>query len=80
LAIEDKEVIGAEWREYAEEPTRPTSNALLRLARLRRQREAVVGEHGEDSYRHVEANLHWDAFQFLGKLEPVVYLLHRRRN
>jgi hypothetical protein len=24
---------------------------------------------------HVEANLHWEAFQLLGKLLPVVYVL-----
>jgi cyclopropane fatty-acyl-phospholipid synthase-like methyltransferase len=80
LSIEDKDVIGTEWREYAEERTQPVSSALLRLARLRRQRELVVANHGEDIYRHVEANLHWEAFQLLGKLRSIVYLLqHRQR-
>jgi hypothetical protein len=27
----------------------------------------------------VEANLHWEAFQFLGKLLPTVYILRRDR-
>lgn len=80
LVIEGREVIGTEWREYAEERTQPVSKALLRLARLRRQREAIVASHGEDVYRHVEANLHWEAFLLLGKLCPIVYLLrHERR-
>jgi SAM-dependent methyltransferase len=80
LVIQDKDVIGTEWREYAEERDHPSSTALLRLARLRRQRDAIIASHGEDIYRHVEANLHWEAFQLLGKLCPVVYVLrHRQR-
>ncbi|MEV6417461.1 hypothetical protein [Kribbella sp. NPDC051718] len=77
LVIDEKDVIGTEWREYAEERTQPVSRALLRLARLRRTRKAVVAEHGEDIYHHVEANLHWEAYQFLGKLRPTVYTLKR---
>lgn len=75
LAVEDKDVIGTEWREYLEERGRGCSVALLRLARLRRQRETIVADHGYDIYRHVEANLHWEVFQALGKLRPIVYLL-----
>jgi SAM-dependent methyltransferase len=79
LTVEDRDVIGTEWREYAEERTQPVSSALLRLARLRRQRETVVASHGEDIYRHVEANLHWEAFQLLGKLRSIIYLLQHRQ-
>jgi SAM-dependent methyltransferase len=78
LAIERKEVVGTEWREHQEERTRPASQALLRLSRLRRQRETIVAAHGQDVYHHVEATQHWEAFQILGKLEPVVYVLKRR--
>jgi hypothetical protein len=67
--------IGTEWREHAEERAQPVSQALLRLARLRRQHDAVVADHGQDVYDHVEANLHWEVFQLLGKLEPVVFVL-----
>jgi SAM-dependent methyltransferase len=80
LATESVQNIGTEWREYAEERTQPVSHALLRLARLRRQRDAIVLEHGHDIYEHIEANLHWEVFQFLGKLEPVVYVLRRLRS
>lgn len=48
---------------------------LIRLARLRRQRESIASSHGDDIYRHVEANLHWEVFQLLGKLRSIVYLL-----
>jgi cyclopropane fatty-acyl-phospholipid synthase-like methyltransferase len=75
LEIEDKDIIGTEWREYAEERTQPVSTALLRLARLRRTRDSVVAHHGQDVYSHIEANLHWELFQFLGKLRPTVYVL-----
>jgi hypothetical protein len=40
LAIDAMRVVGTEWREFAEERTQPASRALLRLSRLRRQRDA----------------------------------------
>jgi ubiquinone/menaquinone biosynthesis C-methylase UbiE len=75
LEIERVDEIGTEWREYAEERTQPVSRALLRLSRLRRQRQQIVSQHGQEIFDHVEANLHWEFFQFLGKLLPVVYVL-----
>ncbi|TME35184.1 MAG: hypothetical protein E6I75_12660 [Chloroflexi bacterium] len=72
-------MIVIEWREYAEERTRPASTALLRLARLRRQRESAVASHDGAIYRHVEANLHWEVFQLLGNLRSIVYLLKPRQ-
>jgi SAM-dependent methyltransferase len=77
LAVTRKEVIGTEWREHEEERTRPASRDLLRLARLRRQRDRIVKDAGEDIYRHIESNLHWLVFQFLGKLVPTVYVLRK---
>lgn len=75
LATESVRPIGTEWREYSEERTQPASRALLRLARLRRQRDDIIAVHGQDIFDHVEANLHWEVFQFLGKLDPIVYIL-----
>lgn len=77
LAIVRKDVIGTEWREHDEERTQPASRALLRLARLRRQREDVVERAGQEIYDHVEANLHWLVYQFLGKLQPTMYVLRK---
>jgi hypothetical protein len=37
----------------------------------------VVAAHGEGIVAHVEANLHWDAFHFLGRLLAIVYVLNR---
>jgi SAM-dependent methyltransferase len=76
VVLEDP--IGTEWREWAEERTQPVSRDLLRLARLRRSRERIVERAGEDIYRHVESNLHWLVFQFLGKLRATVYVLGKR--
>jgi ubiquinone/menaquinone biosynthesis C-methylase UbiE len=78
LAVERKDVVGTEWREYAEERTRPASRALLKLSRLRRLRNTVVERYGQDVYDHVEANLHWEAYQLLGKLQPTLYVLSRQ--
>jgi ubiquinone/menaquinone biosynthesis C-methylase UbiE len=77
LTIDRKDVIGTEWREYLEERTKPASRSLLRLSRLRRQQDALVERLGRDVYDHVEANLHWEVFQFLGKLVPTLYILRR---
>jgi ubiquinone/menaquinone biosynthesis C-methylase UbiE len=79
LLTEAVHVIGTEWIEYAEERAQPASRALLRLARLRRQRDEIIAAHGKVIHDHVEANLHWEIFQFLGKLEPRIYVLRRGR-
>lgn len=78
LAIERKDAIGTEYKEHTEERTQPGSRTLLRIARLRRLRRSLIESHGEDIYSHVEANLHWEVFQFLGKLQPAVYVLRHR--
>ncbi len=75
LEAERKDVIGTEWREWEEERTQPTSHALLRLARLRRQRDELVGEFGEELVAHAEANLHWLMFLIVGKLRPTLWVL-----
>jgi len=79
LVVEVKDFVGTEWREHAEERTQPASRALLRLARLRRLRERIVEEAGEEIYGHVESSLHWFVFLFLGKLAPIVYVLRKAR-
>lgn len=67
--------VGTEWREHAEARTQPVSTALLRLARLRRRTDEIVADHGQAIFNHLEANLHWELFQFLGKLDPLSYTL-----
>lgn len=79
LTVERRVSIGTEWREWAEERAKPVSESLLRLSRLRRRREEIVARHGVEIYEHAEANLHWLPYQFLGKLEPVAYVLSGSR-
>ncbi len=73
--VERLEEIGTEFREYDEERTRPASESLLRLARLRRRRGEVIQRFGNDRYDLWEASLQWLAYLLLGKLEPVAYVL-----
>lgn len=75
--IEQKDVIGSEFREHAEEQDAGASLWLLRLSRLRRRREALVEQFGNDVVDHVEARLHWVPFILLGKVVPTVYILRR---
>lgn len=77
FVIDGVSEIGTEWREYLEERTQPASKALLRLSRLRRQRDDFVSWRGQAIYDHVEANLHYEVFLCLGKLEPVIHVLRK---
>jgi SAM-dependent methyltransferase len=75
LRIALKDVVSTEWREYEEEREKPASEELLQLARLRRNRDALVAEFGEHMYRMAEASAHWLPYILLGKLLPVMYVL-----
>ena len=75
FTIERKDVIGSCRREHAEENDGGVSQSLLRLSRLRRQREELVEQRRLDVIDHVEANLHWLPYLILGKLVPTVYIL-----
>jgi ubiquinone/menaquinone biosynthesis C-methylase UbiE len=77
LLIDRKDVIGTEWRERDEEEGRPTSQNLLRLARLRRRRDEIVAEYRQEMYDVAQASLQWMTYQLLGKLKPTMYVLRR---
>jgi SAM-dependent methyltransferase len=77
LSVEVADVLGTEWREYSEERTQPVSRDLLRLARLRRQRDQIVEQAGEEIYRHIESTCSWGVYQFLGKLVPMIYVIRK---
>ncbi|WP_176522763.1 class I SAM-dependent methyltransferase [Blastococcus aggregatus] len=79
LLLEQTIEIGTRWREHAEERTQPVSRKLLQLARLRRQRDELTTTYGPDDVAHVEANLHWELWQFLGLTLPSVHVLRRDR-
>jgi ubiquinone/menaquinone biosynthesis C-methylase UbiE len=78
FAIEAKDVIDSEWRErLAEEGSHDAIDDLLRVARLRRNRAALVARFGEARYESALGDNVWGTYQFLGKLRPTVYLLRR---
>jgi hypothetical protein len=75
LVIDRKDAIGTEWRERDKEEGRPASQNLLRLARLRRRRDEIVAEYGQEMYDVAQASLQWMTYQLLGKLRPTMYVL-----
>ncbi|MCP4582737.1 MAG: methyltransferase domain-containing protein [candidate division Zixibacteria bacterium] len=76
FSIIEADVFSSEWREYGEETeSKITSKQLLRIARLRRNRERYIAEFGEKDYACELANCHYGVYQMLGKLSPVVYSL-----
>lgn len=76
--IREKDPVGSEWREYWEEDgTHNTSQKLLRLARLRRQRDTYIDKVGRTLYEVELADCHWAVYQMLGKLCPTVYILEK---
>lgn len=78
LQIAITDIIASEWREHWEEDgTRTTSQQLLALARLRRNRAQLVGMLGLAIYELELANCHWGVYQMLGKLCPRVYVAHK---
>ncbi len=79
FAIDEIDRVDSEWREYWEEDgTCLSSQQLLRLARLRRNREALIAQVGERDYLTELADCHWGVYQMLGKLCPTVYVATKR--
>lgn len=78
LHIVSTDIIASEWRErWEEDGTRTTSQQLLTLARLRRNRAQLVGMLGLAAYEVELANCHWGVYQMLGKLCPRVYVARK---
>lgn len=81
LSLVEKDVVGSEWYEHLEETNaNMTSKQLLRIARLRRNREQYIAEFGEKRYRMELSNCHYGVYQMLGKLCPIVYTLTKLSN
>jgi SAM-dependent methyltransferase len=76
LRVAKRDTIASEWREYWEETgAGTTSRQLLRIARMRRDRERLIAELGLAAYESELANCHWGVYQMLGKLCPMMYVL-----
>lgn len=78
LGIDQCVELHGEWREYAEETGRHrTSEQLLRVSRLLRNKAAYQERFGSDAYETTLSNNLWGIYQMIGKLNPRVYVLSR---
>jgi SAM-dependent methyltransferase len=78
FVISAHDVIDSEWREnWAESGYRDPGKDLLAIARLRRREPELAARFGRAQYEATLGGTLWGVYQFLGKLRPQVYLLHR---
>jgi ubiquinone/menaquinone biosynthesis C-methylase UbiE len=76
LAIERREVLHGEWREFSEESgEKKTSGQLLRVSRMIRDPEKYKAIIGEREYEEEIANCLYGIYQLLGKLSASIYVL-----
>ena len=73
------ERIGSEWRErMIEDGDVDTATGLLCIARIDRQRPALVERFGAQAVDVARNGFVWGVYQMLGKLAPTVYVWERR--
>lgn len=78
LTIDQCIELHGEWREYAEEyGIFLTSEQLLHVSRMLRNRTAYEERFGTDSYETILSNCLWGIYQMIGKLNPRIYVLSR---
>jgi hypothetical protein len=63
--------------EFYEELDGRTSSRLMRIARMRRNREKLVSEWGAEAYETLLALYHWMVYLVLGKLTASYYVLEK---
>jgi ubiquinone/menaquinone biosynthesis C-methylase UbiE len=89
LQISSSEILGSRYYEYYFEPEYRDSpeyreakvffqeDALLKLARLRSKKEALVAEFGQEIYNSADTVLLWHIDHLMGKLASVVYIARK---
>ena len=78
FSLVEQDKLSSEWREYGEESgSNITSKQLLRIARLRRNREQIIAKFGEHNYASELVNCQWGVYQLLGKLGGIVYTISK---
>ena len=77
LQIRTSESIGSEWLEYSEEQQGRSSKELLRVARMRRLKERLVAEFGQEAYDVILAVSLWHTYLLIGKLSSTIYTLKK---
>lgn len=82
LQILECDRISSEWREWGFEQGEKiayTAQQLLRIARMRRNREFLIKKIGIKNYLCELADCHWGVYTMLGKLCPYLYVLQKKR-
>ena len=78
LVIMERDQVSTEWKERDEEDDLdPMGKEFLRIARMRRSREALISEFGRTMYEAELTGSLWYAYEILGKLMPVVYVVSK---
>lgn len=76
--IQEIDSIDSEWRElWLEGGDRDVIDDLLRVARMRRTQDLLIGRYGKGRFETMYANALWGVYQIIGKLRPAAYLLSR---
>jgi SAM-dependent methyltransferase len=77
FVIARREDIGSELIEFYEERDGRASRELMRIARMRRRRDELIKQWGEEVYDAVEAVYHWVVYGLIGKLSSSYYVLEK---
>jgi 2-polyprenyl-3-methyl-5-hydroxy-6-metoxy-1,4-benzoquinol methylase len=77
LQIYSSEPIDSEWLEYSEEQQGRPSKELLHIARMRRLKERIVAEFGQEAYDVILAVDLWHIYLLIGKLSSTIYTLRK---
>jgi len=83
LKILECDRVDSEWREWGFEQNGKeahTSQQLLRLARMRRNRDNLIKTIGIKAYNSELADCLWGVYIMLGKLCPYVYTLLKKKS
>jgi ubiquinone/menaquinone biosynthesis C-methylase UbiE len=75
--IAHAEEIGSEMMEFYEEVDGRASNRLMRIARMRRSKQQLVSEWGNQTYETLLALYNWMVYLMIGKLTASYYILEK---
>ncbi len=80
FTLVEEEEIGSEFTQHDVEKSKGDSEAaknLLKAARLMTWADDYKSKHGERVYQIVLAEVHWNVFILLGKLQPTVFIVQK---
>jgi ubiquinone/menaquinone biosynthesis C-methylase UbiE len=69
--------LSSEWAEYDEEKTGKVSLNLLQAARIRRSKEAIIKQYGEDNYKIKLGDALWQVYKMIGKTTGHIFILQK---